>query len=145
MITRDLFWPNVSLFSSFVTFTSRVCSPYPFWLVSIHFGWFLSLASFRDHQMDSITPGPPRLTILPEPVPASSQARGWIRATAAGLCHSHSHARSISRFCNLHHCSQQHQIPNPLSKARDWTHILVDTSQSDLFLLCHNGSSLISY
>ena len=31
-------------------------------------------------------------------------------------------------ICNLHHSSEQHQIPNPLSKARDWTCILMDTS-----------------
>ena len=32
-------------------------------------------------------------------------------------------------MCNLHHSSQQGQIPDPLSKARDQTHILMDTSQ----------------
>ena len=32
-------------------------------------------------------------------------------------------------ICNLHHSSQQCQIPDPLSEARDWTHILMDTSQ----------------
>ena len=31
---------------------------------------------------------------------------------------------------NLYHSSQQCQIPDPLCKARDWTHILMDTSQS---------------
>ena len=34
-----------------------------------------------------------------------------------------------SRICNLHHSSRQHQILNLLSGARDWTHILMDTSQ----------------
>ena len=34
-----------------------------------------------------------------------------------------------SHFCNLHHSSQQHRIPDPLSKARDLTHILMDASQ----------------
>ena len=34
-----------------------------------------------------------------------------------------------SHFCNLHHSSEEHQIPNPLSKARDQTRILMDTSQ----------------
>ena len=43
----------------------------------------------------------------------SSQARGHIGAVAAGL----------------HHSSWQHQILDPLSKARDGTHILLDTSQ----------------
>ena len=42
-----------------------------------------------------------------------SQARGPIRAEAAGL----------------HHSSLQHEILNPLSKAKDRTHILMDTSQ----------------
>jgi len=34
-----------------------------------------------------------------------------------------------SHVCNLHHRSWQHQILNPLSEARDQTHILMDTSQ----------------
>ena len=34
-----------------------------------------------------------------------------------------------SRICNLHHSSWQHQIPNPLSEARNRTRILMDTSQ----------------
>ena len=42
----------------------------------------------------------------------SSQNRGWIGPVAAGL----------------HHSSWQHQIPNPLSEARDGTHMLMDTS-----------------
>ena len=42
-----------------------------------------------------------------------SQARGRIRAVAAGL----------------HHSSQQHRILNLLSKARNQTHVLTDTSQ----------------
>jgi len=34
----------------------------------------------------------------------------------------------LSRICNLHHSSRQSQIPNPLSEARDRTHVLMDTS-----------------
>ena len=34
----------------------------------------------------------------------------------------------LSHICNLHHSSRQRQILYPLSKARDQTHILVDTS-----------------
>ena len=34
----------------------------------------------------------------------------------------------LSHACNLHHSSRQLQILNPLSKARDRTHILIDTS-----------------
>ena len=58
-----------------------------------------------------------------------SQTRGQIRAIAASLCHSHSNTRSEPAVCDLHHRSGQHWILNPLSGARDETHILVDTSQ----------------
>ena len=34
-----------------------------------------------------------------------------------------------SCICNLHHSSRQCQVLNPLSEARDWTSILMDTSQ----------------
>ena len=34
----------------------------------------------------------------------------------------------LSHVCNLHHSSQQYQILNPLSEARDQTHILMNTS-----------------
>ena len=34
-----------------------------------------------------------------------------------------------SHVCNLYHSSSRHQILNPLSNARDWTCILMDTSQ----------------
>ena len=37
--------------------------------------------------------------------------------------------RDPSPICNLHHSSWQHQILNPLSKARDRTRVLMDTSQ----------------
>ena len=35
----------------------------------------------------------------------------------------------LSRVCHLHHSSWQHWILNPLSKARDQTRVLMDTSQ----------------
>ena len=57
-----------------------------------------------------------------------SQARGWIRAAAASLGHSHSNT-DLSCVCNPHHSSWQHQILNRLSKARYQTHVLLDTSQ----------------
>ena len=34
----------------------------------------------------------------------------------------------LSHVCDLHYSSQQCWIPNPLRKARDWTHILMVTS-----------------
>ena len=45
-----------------------------------------------------------------------------------------------SHICNLHHSSQQLQILNPLSEARDQTQVLVDTSL-DCNPLSHNGNS----
>ena len=57
-----------------------------------------------------------------------SQARGQIGAVASNLCHSHSKAGS-NPLSNLHHRSRQRWILNPLSKARDQTCVLMDTSQ----------------
>ena len=57
-----------------------------------------------------------------------SQVRCRIRVVAANLYHSHSNARS-GRVCNLYHSSRQHWILNPLSKIRDQTWVLLDTSQ----------------
>ena len=36
--------------------------------------------------------------------------------------------QNLSCICTLHHSSQQCQIPNPVSEARDQTHIVMDTS-----------------
>ena len=56
------------------------------------------------------------------------QARGWIRATAANLCHSHSNMGS-EPVCDLHHSSWQRWILNPLSEARDRTRNLMVKSR----------------
>ena len=58
------------------------------------------------------------------------QARGSIKAVAAGLYHNHRTVGSeLNRVCDLHHSSWQHQILNPLSEARDQTHVFMDISQ----------------
>ena len=57
----------------------------------------------------------PRLGVEPE-----RQLQAYARATAT---------RDSSQVCDLHHSSQQCWILNPLSKARDGTHTLMDTSQ----------------
>ena len=46
---------------------------------------------------------------------------------AAGLCRATA-TQDPNHVCNLHYSSQQHWIPHPLSKARGWSHILLDTS-----------------
>ena len=57
----------------------------------------------------------------------NSQARSWIRATAADYS-TGTVTKDLSCFCDLHHSSQQYQILNPLKEARDQTQILMDTS-----------------
>ena len=37
--------------------------------------------------------------------------------------------RDSSQLCDLRHSSEEHQILHPLSDARDWTHVFMDTSQ----------------
>ena len=37
--------------------------------------------------------------------------------------------QDLSHTCDWHHSSWQHQILNPLSEARNWTCILIDTSE----------------
>ena len=53
----------------------------------------------------------------------SFQARGWIAAAAASLCHSHNSVRSEQ---HLH--LRAILDPNPLSKPRDQTQVHMDTS-----------------
>ena len=48
----------------------------------------------------------------------------------------------LSCIFDLHRSLWQHWILNPLIKARDQTHILMDTSQV-LNLLSHNGNSIV--
>ena len=54
-----------------------------------------------------------------------SQAKSQIRATVAGLHHSHSH----TDICNLYYSSWQCQILKPLIEARDRTQSLLVTSR----------------
>ena len=61
-----------------------------------------------------------------------SQARGRIRAVAAGLPHSHLLCKvmqDLSGTFDLHHSSRPHRILNPLREDRDQTHILMDASR----------------
>ena len=47
-----------------------------------------------------------------------------------------------SRICNPHHSSWHHQIPNPLSKSRDQTHILMDASRDPYCWATMGNSSM---
>ena len=56
-----------------------------------------------------------------------SQARRGIRVVAAGLTTATA-TRGPSYICDLCHISRQHQILNPLTKARNQTCVLMDAS-----------------
>ena len=76
-----------------------------------------------------------------EPVAyGSSQARGCIGAGSFQPAPQPQHQWDPSCTCNLHCSSGQCWILNPPSKARDRTHILLDTSQVHT-PLSHNGDS----
>ena len=49
-----------------------------------------------------------------------------------------------SHVCDLHHSSQQCQILNPLSEAKDGTHLRMDTGWVH-DLLSHNSNSQLSF
>ena len=51
----------------------------------------------------------------------------------------------LSLVCHLRHSSRQLQILNPLSKARDQIHILLDTSQAHYCWATKGTSTLVSY
>ena len=70
-------------------------------------------------------------------------ARGQIRPAAAGLHCSHNNAGSELHLCDLCHSLRQLRILNELGKARDGTHILMDSSWI-LNLLSHNGNSYVT-
>ena len=65
-----------------------------------------------------------------------SQARGQIGDVATTA----TATPDLSCVCDLHHNSQQRQILNPLSKARDWIRILMDTNRVPS-PLSHEGNS----
>jgi len=69
----------------------------------------------------------------------SSWDRGWIGALAEAYTTTTT-TRDLSRICNLCFSLWQCHIPNALSEARDWTCILMNTSQA-LNPLSHNGNS----
>ena len=69
----------------------------------------------------------------------SSQARGWIWAYTRAIA-----TQDPSHICDLHHSSQQYQIPNPLSKARDRTWILMNTNQI-CFLCTTTGTPILIF
>ena len=62
----------------------------------------------------------PKIEVLRLGVKSELQLLAYTTATAT---------RDLSHIYDLHHSSQQCQIPNPLSEARNQTCILMDTSR----------------
>ena len=59
----------------------------------------------------------------------SSQARAELELQLPAYTTATAMLWDPSHVCNLHHRSRQGRIPNPLSKAMDQTHVLMDTSR----------------
>jgi len=73
----------------------------------------------------------------------SSQARGQIGAAVMAYTTATA-TRELSQVCDLYLSSWQRWIPNPLSKARDRTRILMDTSQIR-FCCARMGTPLFNF
>ena len=86
----------------------------------------------------------------PPPLPTATHAAygsSWVRGQIRAAAEDYATATAIldpSHICSLNHSFWQCQILNPLSEARDQTHILMDTSQV-LNLLSHSGNSCATH
>ena len=121
----------------FITSFPDICLKY--WIHCVYFFSFF-LSSFHP---PFLLPSLSSFLRLFRAAPAAyggSQARGQIRATAAGLRHSHSNARSkvLTVTCTTAHGNAGSL--NPLSKDMDWACIFMVTSCVPN-LLSHNGNS----
>jgi len=121
-----LFWNINVYFSLKVTFMLRLIMHNLNIKLIRTLGFFTSSLDFWDlYRLSFIL-----FLLLFRPVPEACgicQARGWIRAAAEAYARATA-TPGPSCVCDLHHSSQQYQILNPLSQARDWTHVLLDTS-----------------
>ena len=120
---KFLFWPGenvLKLHSDDSCTTLRIYKKTPKRTFICHFFFFFFFfrAAFAAYVI-------PRQEVKSEP---SSPAYTTASAT-----------RDWSLIFNLHRSSWQQRILNTLSKARDWTHVLMDTSLV-LNLLNHNGN-----
>ena len=94
---------------------SPACFFFPSWVLDHFFSFFL-LAFF----LFFLGPHLQHMEISRLEVELELQLRAYTMSSATW---------DPSHFCDLHHSSQQCRIPDPLSKARDRTCILTDTSQ----------------
>ena len=84
--------------------------------------------------VSTFTPCPPRtcLCILHTQLPkvySFIHSFNWIKAAPAAYGGSQARGRIRAVAAGLHHSSRQYQILNPLIEARDWTCILMDARQ----------------
>ena len=96
----------------------------PWWLMNIHKWVIYSVYSKCQVQIQRVF-----FVFLFKATPSaygSSQARGRIGAAIASL-HQATAILDLSHICDLCHSLRQCWIFNPLSEARDWTWILMDT------------------
>ena len=106
-----VFWPLFYELEKASTFFPHLSLPSTFLLIPFYFILFIFFCFLGPYPRHLEVP---RLGVESElQLPASTTA---------------TEMRDPSHVCDLRHSSRQHRILNPLSKARDWTHILVDTS-----------------
>ena len=99
---------ELGLTSFIISVYNKNCDPRQTFSLFLLFFFFCFLEPQVQHMEVS------RLGVLSE-----LQQPGYATATAAW---------DLSHVCDLHHSSQKFQILDPLSEARDRTHILMDTS-----------------
>ena len=98
------------------------------------FVWFLSLSSHYFIYLFFLGPHQQYIKVHRLGVESELQLRAYATATTMP---------DLSHVCDLHCSSWQRQILDPLSEARDWTHLmLMDTSQI-LNLMSRNRNSNI--
>ena len=89
--------------------------------VCLFVGWFVLFSGFVC--LSSLRPHPRHMEVPRLGVKTELQLPAYTTATAMP---------DPSCTCDLHHSSWQRQIINPLSEARDKTHILMDTGRVSL-------------
>ena len=103
-----VFWRTCLPQSSWIWSPLLYCCPY--WVFSFSFFFFFFFLGPQPGHMEVL-----RLGVELELWPLAC-------ATATAM-------PDLSHVCDPHHSQRQHHIPNPLSRARDQTYILVDASQ----------------
>ena len=122
-------------FCNVTSVRTAVCNILFWFLIPLFHPKVLLLFYLFTYLLSFLVPHPWHMEVSRLGVKSEQQLQAYIIAIAM---------QNLSCICGLHHSSTQLQILNPLSKARDGIHILMDTSQIHFccptigtpFLLC---------